>query len=81
LAQNDGAFRLHGGPDGAEVKRTRRRPDLILNVRELGAIYLGGVSPAMLSRAGLVTEQSRGAVARVAAAFAWDRLPYCNDYF
>jgi predicted acetyltransferase len=81
LAQNDGAFRLRGGPDGAEVKPTRRRPDLILNVRELGAIYLGGISPVMLSRAGLVTEQSRGAVARVAAAFAWDRLPYCNDYF
>jgi predicted acetyltransferase len=81
LAQNDGAFRLQGGPDGAEVTPSRHQPDISMNVRELGAIYLGGVSPATLRQAGLVTEQTKGAVARVAAAFAWDRLPYCNDYF
>ena len=80
-AQNDRAFRLQGGPDGAVVEPSRRMPDLSLNVRELGAIYLGGVSPASLRHAGLVTEQTPGAVARAAAAFAWDRLPYCNDYF
>jgi predicted acetyltransferase len=81
LAQNNRAFRLQGGPDGAEVKPSGREPDVSLNVRELGAIYLGGVSPATLCRAALVTEQTRGAVARLTAAFAWDRLPYCNDYF
>jgi predicted acetyltransferase len=81
LAQNDRAFRLQGGPDGVEVKPSRRRPDLSMNVRELGAIYLGGVSPATLRRAGRITEQTRGAVTRLAAAFAWDRLPFCNDYF
>jgi predicted acetyltransferase len=81
LAQNDRAFRLQGGPDGAEVKPSRRKPDLSMNVRELGSIYLGGVSPAGLHRAGLVTEHTRGAVSRLASAFTWDRLPYCNDYF
>jgi predicted acetyltransferase len=81
LAQNDRAFRLQGGPDGAEVKPSRRKPDLSMNVRELGAIYLGGVSPAALHRAGLVTEHTRGVVSRLAGAFTWDRLPYCNDYF
>jgi predicted acetyltransferase len=81
LAQNNRTFRLQGGPDGAEVKPSRRRPDVSMNVRELGAIYLGGVSPASLRQAGLVTEQTSGSVGRVAAAFAWDRLPYCNDYF
>ena len=48
LAQNDRTFRLQGGPDGAEVSRRGARPDLSLNVSELGAIYLGGVSPATL---------------------------------
>ena len=81
LAQNHRAFRLQGGPDGAVVNPSWRMPDLSLNVRELGAIYLGGISPATLRQAGLVTEQTPGAVARVTAAFAWDRLPYCNDYF
>ncbi len=79
--QNDRAFRLEGGPDGAEAKPSRRTPDVSMNVRELGAVYLGGVSPATLRRVGLITEETRGAVRRVAAAFAWDRLPYCNDYF
>ena len=81
LAQNNRAFRLQGGPKGAVVKPSRRKPDLTMHVRELGAIYLGGVSPATLRQAGVVTEQTRGAVARVAAAFGWERLPYCNDYF
>jgi hypothetical protein len=52
-----------------------------MNVRELGAIYLGGVSPATLHQAGLVTEHTHGSITRVSAAFAWDRLPFCNDYF
>jgi predicted acetyltransferase len=81
LAQNNRAFRLQGGPDGAEAEPSWHQPDLSLNVRELGAIYLGGVSPASLHRAGLVTEHTSGSVARVSAAFAWDRLPFCNDYF
>ena len=81
LPQNDGAFRLRGGPDGAEVTSTQDTPDVRLGIRELGALYLGGVSPATLRQAGLVTEDTPGALARMAAAFAGDRLPYCNDYF
>ena len=81
LPQNDGAFRLRGGPDGAEVTRPGTRPDVSLDIRELGALYLGGVSPATLRQAGLVAEHTPGALARMAAAFAGDRLPYCNDYF
>lgn len=81
LPQNEATFRLRGGPDGAEVERTRRTPDVSLGVRELGAVYLGGISPATLRRAGLITEHTPGALARMAAAFAGDRLPYCNDYF
>ena len=81
LPQNDGAFRLRGGPDGAEVTRTADRPDVSLGIRELGALYLGGVSPATLRQAGLIGEQTPGAITRMAAAFAGDRLPYCNDYF
>jgi predicted acetyltransferase len=81
LPENARTFRLQGGPDGATVSRSRRRPDLTLNVRELGAIYLGGTSPAALQRAGLITERSPGAVAAITAAFSWSRLPFCNDYF
>lgn len=81
LAQNDKSFRLQGSPEGAMVEPSGSQPDLTLDVRELGAIYLGGVSPATLHQAGLVQEHTSGSVARVSAAFAWNRLPYCNDYF
>jgi predicted acetyltransferase len=81
LPANEGSFRVRGGPDGAEVTRTQDQPDVGLGIRELGALYLGGNSPAALRRAGLIGEQTPGALARMAAAFAWDRLPFCNDYF
>jgi predicted acetyltransferase len=81
LPQNDGSFRLRGGPDGAEVTPAQDSPDVSLGIRELGGLYLGGVSPATLRQAGLVTEEAPGALTRMAAAFAWDRLPFCNDYF
>ena len=81
LPDNQRTFRMQGGPDGASVKPSRRKPDLTLNVRELGAIYLGGISPATLHRSGLIEEHTSGAVAALAGAFAWSRLPFCNDFF
>jgi predicted acetyltransferase len=81
LPRNDGAIRLQTGPEGASVGRARRRPDLTVNVRELGAIYLGGVSLNDLHRAGLVQERRSGSVAAVAAAFGWTRPPLTPDHF
>ena len=81
LPQNNGAFRLRGGPDGAGVSRTSDPPDVSLAVAQLGALYLGGNSPATLRQAGLIAEHTPGALRRMAAGFAWDRLPFCNDFF
>jgi predicted acetyltransferase len=81
LPDNAGALRLQAGPEGATVTRVRREPDLTVNVRELGAIYLGGVSLTVLHRAGLVVERRPGSVAAVSTAFGADRLPFCPDFF
>jgi predicted acetyltransferase len=81
LTHNDGSIRLQAGPDGASVTRSRRRPDLIMNVRELSAIYLGGTPLAALARAGLVTERTKGAAQATSAAFAWSQPPFCPDFF
>jgi len=81
LPQNNDRFRLRGGPDGAEVERTTDQPEVSLAVAQLGAVYLGGNSPATLRQAGLITEHRPGALRRMAAGFAWDRLPFCNDFF
>lgn len=84
LEHNDGTFRIQAeaGGDGARVtKAGRRRPDLILGIRELGMIYLGGVPLTALHRAGLVTERTNGAVAAMTMAFDWPQKPYCPDAF
>lgn len=81
LPHNDATFRLQGARDGARVSTSRRRADLSLSVRDLGAIYLGGTSLTSLHTAGLVQEGTPGAVAAITAAFASDRAPFCADYF
>lgn len=74
---NAGTWTLEGGV----ARRSRRRPDLRLDVTSLGATYLGGFSFAQLSRAGLVEEARRGAAARADAIFASDRAPWCPENF
>ncbi len=74
---NAGTWTLEGGA----ARRSRRRPDLRLDVTSLGATYLGGFSFAQLARAGLVEEARRGAAARADAMFATDRAPWCPENF
>jgi predicted acetyltransferase len=81
LPQNAGSFRLQAGPDAVAVSRVSAEADVELDIRELGAVYLGGTSPAVLHRAGLVTERTAGAVPALAAALASPRAPYCPDNF
>jgi predicted acetyltransferase len=81
IGTNSGRYALSLGPDGATVRRVRRRPDLSLDVRELGAVYLGGPGLAELHRAGLVTEHRSGAVAVASTAFGWPVAPFCADNF
>ena len=81
LPQNAGSFRLQGGPDGATVRRVSTSPDVELDVRELGALYLGGIPAPELHRAGLLQERSPGAVAALGFGFSSARLPFCRDYF
>ena len=62
----DGRYRLAGGT----CRRTDGLGDLRLELPDLGAASLGGVSFATLARAGLVTELVPGALARADALFA-----------
>ncbi|WP_250443747.1 GNAT family N-acetyltransferase [Actinotalea sp. C106] len=78
---NTGRWHLHGGPDGAQVGRTEAAAHLSLDVRELGAAYLGGSSLTSLAGAGLVTELEPGALAPAATAFGWPEAPVCSWVF
>jgi predicted acetyltransferase len=76
LPSNAGRWRVHGGPDGARCGRTDAEPDLSLDVRDLGAAYLGGSTLTALASAGLVAEHRPGALHPASVAFGWPVAPY-----
>lgn len=78
---NTGRVRLRGGPDGAECETTTAPADIAISVRELGAVYLGGVNLQALASAGLIRELTPGSVHRAAVAFGWPVAPGVPDDF
>ncbi|HEY5031775.1 MAG TPA: GNAT family N-acetyltransferase [Actinomycetes bacterium] len=74
---NAGRWRLALRPDGAECTRTDAEPDVVLDVRELGAAYLGGTSLVTRAGAGFVGQRTAGAVAALGRAFVHEPAPYC----
>jgi len=80
-AWNVGRWRLTGGRDSAEVRRTNVPADLTLSTTELGAAYLGGTTLQALAAAGRVTEHTAGAVRQASVAFGWDSAPWCPEVF
>ncbi|GAA4848778.1 GNAT family N-acetyltransferase [Kitasatospora terrestris] len=80
---NAGRWRLSSaGPGaGASCVWTDSAADLRLDVRELGAAYLGGSTLAALARAGLVEEVREGALAEASRAFASDVAPWLPHGF
>ena len=83
LAGNAGRWRLRAAGPGADVelRRTDRPADLALDVRELGAAYLGGTRLGTLAAAGLVHELRPGTLNRLSAAMTWDPAPWCPQLF
>lgn len=82
LPDNAGRWRVRADAFGtARAGRTDDAADLSLDVRELGAAYLGGVTLASLAVAGFVTEHTPGALAGASAAFSWPVAPVCSWVF
>ena len=67
----DGAYRLTGGPDGAQCRPVHDEPDVVLDVATLGAVSLGGVR---LQHCAGVTGD-RAVVRRLDRALLGDREP------
>ena len=73
LAANAGRWHLRSADDGsgATCERTDADPALRLDVRDLGALYLGGQNLSQLVAAGLVEVLDDDAVVPTARAFGW----------
>ena len=78
---NAGRWRLHLGPDDAAVERTDLQPDLLLDVRELGAAYLGGTSLRSRGTAGFVEERTPGALDGLSRALRHEPEPLATFHF
>ncbi|MEV7128868.1 GNAT family N-acetyltransferase [Streptomyces sp. NPDC093260] len=65
----------------ADCVPTDREPDLSLDVRDLGSVYLGGTAPSTLVRAGHIRAHRPGAAALADALFRGDRAPHCLHWF
>lgn len=78
---NDGRWLVAGGPDAASAERTTMDADLVLGAVELGSIYLGGVRPSLLARAGRIEERRPGALRRADAFFASASAPWLTTGF
>lgn len=88
LPGNQGTWRVSapafGGPSGDEdamVEPSNEPAQLKLDIRELGAIYLGGVTLASLAAAGLVEVRDPRALALTSAAFGWPVAPMSSWVF
>ena len=74
---NEGRYLLEGDLEGASCTRTAEEPDLVATVNDIAATYLGGPTFRQLHRAGRVSEERSGALARADAMFGWDPAPWC----
>ena len=78
LPENAGRWQVAGGT----AERTDDDADLALDVRELGAAYLGGFTFGELLRAGVVRELKDGGAARADAVFLTTApKPWCPEIF
>jgi predicted acetyltransferase len=78
---NSRRWHLRGGPDKAECEPTDDPADLSLDVRELGAVSLGGTTLTSLAGAGLVSAASAQALWRASSAFSSPVAPVCGFMF
>ncbi|MGW4824699.1 GNAT family N-acetyltransferase [Streptomyces sp. NPDC004227] len=65
----------------ADCVPTDRKPDLSLDISDLGSIYLGGTAPSTLVRAGHIRAHRPGAAILADALFRAERTPHCLHWF
>ena len=71
---------LEAGPEGASCSATDREPEIVLDLEDLGAVYLGWSRFRSFARAGRLSGDQQ-ALARADALFSWDPAPWCPEIF
>ena len=77
----EGRVALEDDGAGVVCRPTTEDAEVALDVRALGAIYLGGTSLHTLASAGWADELTPGAIERVDAMFRSSIAPWCSTWF
>ena len=80
LAVGDATWALSVEAGRGECVRSDDTPELRVELASLGSLVLGGISPALLARAGRITGSAE-AVARAGRLFTWPIAPWCPEVF
>lgn len=75
----DGTWRIEVAPEGASVQPTTDAPDLRMDIRELGALYLGGVSVSRLVQSGRIEVLEPSVVAPFDSALRPAEAPWAPE--
>ena len=78
---NAGRWRIEGDESGARCTRSKDSPDIELTSSRLASVFLGGTDLGELALAGLVGEQSKGAVKHVARGLNHSPAPWSPFVF
>ena len=82
LPANAGRWRVRAGAwEHAEVAASDSEPDLVLDIRELGAAHLGSISLATLAQAGFVEVRTPEALRAASVAWSWPVAAGANWIF
>lgn len=73
---NTGRYQVDGSPQGSSCHRTDAQADLTLSAATLGSLYLGGLAPGPLAKAGLVDELAPHALTRATTMFTGTEAPH-----
>lgn len=75
--QTAGAYAIEPGA----CRRSDAKPDLVMDVRDLGALYLGTIPATTLQQAGRIQSHTAGAAKRADKLFASIATPWCATHF
>lgn len=76
-----GRYQLTVDGGRAACTSVRSTPDMVLPAEALGSLYLGGDSVTRLARAGILSEQSSGAVEKLDLMLHVSSAPWCTTVF
>lgn len=80
MGLSGGSYELVASPEGAQCRSTDKDGDIILDIEDLGSIYLGQPGLRRMARVGRLSGDEKSLEA-ADLAFGWSPQPWCPEVF